>query len=275
MNQCCTRGTVLCHSNALGRCNAVGQQVTARLRCWTDACFNYFSIDQLDQRFIRLAAAAVRRRSGYSTSNYVNHIHPLRSLKTFNWSNILARWESWIYLLHCYHKCSMSEEAWKSTAILPRNVSHPPQLIRLWSVMSPVLFLYAGWGVLAQIASPHLVHASVSFLECVTRVDRCLLPSTRTGTDPSRSEWQVEDFVRRLGDKLHSSSCNVTEDENICPQDSWVEFLSARLALFAVLLWPAVVSDEVLSALSVYQHRSESLRRAWNWPAASGIYVHS
>lgn len=39
-NQCCTRGTVLCHSNALGHCNAGGQQVTAQLRGWTETCFN-------------------------------------------------------------------------------------------------------------------------------------------------------------------------------------------------------------------------------------------
>lgn len=34
------------------------------------------------------------------------------------------------------------------------------------------------------------------------------------------------------------------------------------------------ISDRVLSAVSVYQHRSESLRRAWNWPAASGTSLH-
>lgn len=86
---------------------------------------------------------------------------------------------------------------------------------------------------------PHLVHAPVLFLECVTRVDRCLLPSTRMGTDPSRSEWQVENFVRQLRDKLHSSRCNVTEPENICPEECWAEFLSARLGLLRCcgLLW--------------------------------------
>lgn len=94
------------------------------------------------------------------------------------------------------------------------------------------------------------------------------------GPDPNRSEWQGEVFLSRLRDKLHSSSCNVTEPEILCPQDRRGR-VPVCPSQFVVVRWPAVGSDEVLSAVSVHQHRSESLRRAWNWPAASGTYPYS
>lgn len=178
---------------------------------------------------------------------------------------IQHRSQLWICLLHRYNKCFMSEEAWKNAPIPPRNVFRSPQLMRLWSVTIHV--------ALAQI-HPHLVHASVLFLECVTRVDRCLLPSTVMGgrIPADRSGW-VRSLSGGPRDNLHSSSRNVTEPEDICPQDSRgeVPVCPSRLV---VVLWPAVGSDEVLSAVTVHQHRSESLRRAWNWPAASGTHLH-
>lgn len=58
---------------------------------------------------------------------------------------------------------------------------------------------------------------------------------------------------------------------------SWVGLLSAYLSNYqsVLMLKSALGSAEVLSAVSDCQHRSQSHRHAWNWPAVSVIYWHN